>query len=100
MKINLGKNNKQIIVIASKIIDRFNDEITDCYIENDNIVFRLSNNSIVRVSKLYKDYYNIVSIYKDNGAIFERKELINYCPSVDIIYEILNILNIDSKQKE
>lgn len=97
MKINLGKNDKQIIVITSKIIDRFSDNITNCYIDKDNIVFHLSNNSIVRVSKLYKDHYNIVSVYKSTGAIFEKIGLLNYCPSVDIIYEITNILNIDSK---
>lgn len=92
----LEKSNIEIIDIAYRVIDRCKDDILDCKIKDDTIEFTLVDRKII-ISGLYNEYYKEDVIYH-NGNGSSKLNLLNFCPSVNVIYEINT--NGASKKKE
>lgn len=85
----LGKSNIEILEIAYRIVDRCKDKIVDCEIDKDTISITLKDRKII-MSNLYKDYYREEVITFRYGNTFVRENILNYCPSVNTIFEINN----------
>jgi hypothetical protein len=82
----LEKTNIEIIDIAHRIIERCKKDILDCKINGDTIEFILPDRKII-MSELYNHYYREDVIY-NSGTTLSRLNLVNFCPSVNTIYEI------------
>lgn len=96
----LGKNNKQIIDIAHRIIDRCDKDIKDITIKDDTITISLYDERVITMANLYQEYYYEEIFYPKHQVHFITENKLNYCPSVNTIWEINANGNSDGKDRK